>query len=101
MRTAKLPHSIAHGRQDIRKWLYGGTHNRYMTSSMLNQIYGFDCILSDPVMPGCLGLDALWTIGYFLVWNGNSGEDEPWVEVKFFGPVLPSKKVTYRLNING
>ena len=56
----------------------------------------------DPVMPGCLGLDALWQlIGYFLVWNGNSGRGRALGagEVKFFGQVLPSAKVTYMLNM--
>ena len=41
-----------------------------------------------PVMPGCLGLDALWQlVGFFLVWNGNSGRGRALGagEVKFFG----------------
>jgi 3-hydroxyacyl-[acyl-carrier protein] dehydratase/trans-2-decenoyl-[acyl-carrier protein] isomerase len=71
---------------------------------MLNHLWFFDChFKGDPVMPGCLGLDALWQlIGYFLVWNGNSGRGRALGagEVKFFGQVLPSaKKVTYMLNM--
>jgi 3-hydroxyacyl-[acyl-carrier protein] dehydratase/trans-2-decenoyl-[acyl-carrier protein] isomerase len=38
-------------------------------------LWFFDCHFEgDPVMPGCLGLDALWQlVGFFLVWNGNKG----------------------------
>lgn len=57
----------------------------------------------DPVMPGCLGLDALWQlVGFFLGWVGGTGKGRALGcgEVKFFGQVLPSaKKVTYRINI--
>jgi len=58
----------------------------------------------DPVMPGCLGLDALWQlVGFFLGWKGNPGRGRALGsgEVKFFGQVLPSAKlVTYELTIN-
>jgi len=58
---------------------------------------------SDPVMPGCLGLDALWQlVGFFLGWKGNSGRGRALGsgEVKFTGQVLPSAtRVTYRLDI--
>lgn len=57
----------------------------------------------DPVMPGCLGLDALWQlVGFFLIWKGFDGRGRALGvgEVKFRGQVLPtSKKVTYRINI--
>lgn len=57
----------------------------------------------DPVMPGCLGLDALWQlVGFFLVWNGNPGRGRALGagNVKFFGQVLPTaKKVTYKLEL--
>jgi 3-hydroxyacyl-[acyl-carrier protein] dehydratase/trans-2-decenoyl-[acyl-carrier protein] isomerase len=57
----------------------------------------------DPVMPGCLGLDALWQlVGFFLVWDGNKGRGRALGagKVKFTGQVLPSaKKVTYHLHI--
>jgi 3-hydroxyacyl-[acyl-carrier protein] dehydratase/trans-2-decenoyl-[acyl-carrier protein] isomerase len=57
----------------------------------------------DPVMPGCLGLDALWQlVGFFLGWNGNPGKGRALGagNVKFFGQILPdAKKVTYKLDI--
>ena len=85
----------------------GGTHNLGYIKAELDvkpDLWFFDChFKGDPVMPGCLGLDALWQlIGYFLVWNGNSGRGRALGagEVKFFGQVLPSaKKVTYMLNM--
>ena len=85
----------------------GGTHNLGYIEAELDvnpHLWFFDChFKGDPVMPGCLGLDALWQlIGYFLVWNGNSGRGRALGagEVKFFGQVLPSaKKVTYVLNM--
>lgn len=57
----------------------------------------------DPVMPGCLGLDALWQLtGFFLGWSNYEGKGRALGvgEVKFRGQVLPtSKQVTYRLDI--
>jgi len=57
----------------------------------------------DPVMPGCLGLDAMWQIvGFFLAWLGNPGRGRALGvdEVKFAGQVLPrAKQVTYHVNI--
>jgi len=57
----------------------------------------------DPVMPGCLGLDAMWQlVGFFLGWKGNPGRGRALGsgEVKFFGQVLPSaSKVRYELTI--
>lgn len=57
----------------------------------------------DPVMPGCLGLDAMWQIvGFFLGWKGNKGRGRALGsgEVKFFGQVLPTaKKVTYHVQL--
>ena len=56
----------------------------------------------DPVMPGCLGLDALWQlVGFFLGWLGLPGKGRAFGvgEVKFKGQVLPSaKKLVYILN---
>lgn len=56
----------------------------------------------DPVMPGCLGLDALWQlVGFYLGWMGATGAGRALGvgEVKFTDQVLPTiKKVTYRLD---
>lgn len=58
---------------------------------------------NDPVMPGCLGVDAMWQlIGFFLGWMGGPGRGRALGagEVKFFGQVTPeNKKVTYRINM--
>ena len=57
----------------------------------------------DPVMPGCLGLDALWQLaGFHMIWNGYTGKGRALGvgDVKFRGQVLPdAKKVTFHLNI--
>ncbi len=57
----------------------------------------------DPVMPGCLGLDALWQLtGFFMAWSGYRGRGRALGvgEVHFRGQVLPTAhKVTYRLDI--
>lgn len=57
----------------------------------------------DPVMPGCLGLDALWQLlGFYLAWSGGKGRGRALGagEVKFFGQVLPdARRVSYRLDI--
>lgn len=67
-------------------------------------LWFFDChFIDDPVMPGCLGLDAMWQlVGFFLAWSGGEGKGRALGagEVKFFGQVLPeNKKVTYYLDI--
>ena len=57
----------------------------------------------DPVMPGCLGLDAMWQlVGFYLGWSGGLGRGRALGvgEVKFTGMVLENaKKVTYQINI--
>src|SRR3970282_2080284 len=57
----------------------------------------------DPVMPGCLGLDALWQLtGFFLPWLGEPGRGRALGvgEVKFTGQVLPTVKVgRYEIDI--
>ncbi len=68
-------------------------------------LWFFDCHFpTDPVMPGCLGLDAMWQlIGFYLGWLGNPGRGRALGagEVKFFGQVLPTaKKVTYKIEIS-
>jgi len=67
-------------------------------------LWFFDCHFeSDPVMPGCLGLDAMWQIvGFFLGWKGNPGRGRALGagEVKFTGQILPTaKKVTYKITM--
>jgi 3-hydroxyacyl-[acyl-carrier protein] dehydratase/trans-2-decenoyl-[acyl-carrier protein] isomerase len=57
----------------------------------------FEChFKGDPVMPGCLGLDAMWQmVGFFLVWAGNPGKGRAigCGEVKFVGQVTPEVSV--------
>jgi 3-hydroxyacyl-[acyl-carrier protein] dehydratase/trans-2-decenoyl-[acyl-carrier protein] isomerase len=57
---------------------------------------------TDPVMPGCLGLDALWQlVGFYLGWSGGKGKGRALGvgEVKFTGMVLPTAKlVTYAID---
>lgn len=67
-------------------------------------LWFFDCHFEgDPVMPGCLGLDALWQLcGFFLAWSGCVGKGRALGagQVKFTGQILPSAaKVTYQLSI--
>ena len=68
-------------------------------------LWFFECHFpTDPVMPGCLGLDAMWQlIGFYLGWLGNPGRGRALGsgEVKFFGQVLPTaKKVTYKIDMS-
>ena len=67
-------------------------------------LWFFECHFEeDPVMPGCLGLDAMWQIvGFYLGWRGNKGRGRALGsgEVKFTGQILPSAKlVTYSIQI--
>jgi len=67
-------------------------------------LWFFDChFRNDPVMPGCLGLDAMWQlVGFYLAWIGGAGRGRALGvgEVKFQGQVLPeSKLVTYRVDM--
>ncbi|TBR06714.1 MAG: 3-hydroxyacyl-[acyl-carrier-protein] dehydratase FabA [Lysobacter sp.] len=64
----------------------------------------FAChFIDDPVMPGCLGLDAMWQLaGFYLPWLGEPGRGRALGvgEVKFSGQVLPEAKVvTYEIDI--
>jgi 3-hydroxyacyl-[acyl-carrier protein] dehydratase/trans-2-decenoyl-[acyl-carrier protein] isomerase len=68
------------------------------------ELWFFDCHFpGDPVMPGCLGLDAMWQLlGFFLGWRGNPGRGRALGagEVKFTGQILPSAtRVTYQIDI--
>ncbi len=67
-------------------------------------LWFFQCHFeNDPVMPGCLGLDAMWQlIGFFLGWTGGPGRGRALGagEVKFYGQVLPdAKKVEYHIDM--
>jgi 3-hydroxyacyl-[acyl-carrier protein] dehydratase/trans-2-decenoyl-[acyl-carrier protein] isomerase len=67
-------------------------------------LWFFDChFRGDPVMPGCLGLDAMWQlVGFFLGWTGAPGRGRALGagEVRFTGQVTPKNKlVTYYIDI--
>ena len=67
-------------------------------------LWFFDChFRKDPVMPGCLGLDAMWQlVGFYLGWLEQPGKGRALGvgEVKFTGQVLDTvKKVTYQISI--
>jgi 3-hydroxyacyl-[acyl-carrier protein] dehydratase / trans-2-decenoyl-[acyl-carrier protein] isomerase len=64
----------------------------------------FEChFVNDPVMPGCLGLDAMWQIvGYWLGWSGAPGKGRAIGvgEVRFSGDITPATKlVRYEVSI--
>ena len=69
-----------------------------------DNLWFFDChFKEDPVMPGCLGLDAMWQlVGFFLGWLGNPGRGRALgvSTVKFTGEVLKNVKMaTYEIDI--
>ena len=69
-----------------------------------SELWFFDChFKGDPVMPGCLGLDAMWQlVGFYLGWLEQPGKGRALGvgEVKFTGQVLDTvKKVTYQISI--
>lgn len=85
----------------------GGEHGKgeiHAELDITKDLWFFDChFKGDPVMPGCLGLDAMWQIvGFFLGWKGNPGRGRALGcgEVKFFGQVLPTaSKVSYHIEL--
>jgi 3-hydroxyacyl-[acyl-carrier protein] dehydratase / trans-2-decenoyl-[acyl-carrier protein] isomerase len=69
-----------------------------------DDLWFFDChFKDDPVMPGCLGLDAMWQlVGFYLGWLGNPGKGRALGvgAVKFTGEVLKNvKKVEYLIDM--
>jgi 3-hydroxyacyl-[acyl-carrier protein] dehydratase/trans-2-decenoyl-[acyl-carrier protein] isomerase len=84
----------------------GGAHGKGSLTAELDidpDLWFFKChFLGDPVMPGCLGLDAMWQlVGFFLGWSGGPGRGRALGvgEVKFGGQVTPSVGlVTYRIS---
>ena len=68
-------------------------------------LWFFDCHFNeDAVMPGCLGVDAMWQlVGFYLGWLGGSGRGRALGagQIKFTGQVLPSnKKITYKVSLS-
>ena len=85
----------------------GGEYGKGLVRAELElkpDLWFFPChFKGDPVMPGCLGLDALWQLlGFFLGWLGSPGKGRALGlgELKFSGQVLPTvKKVVYGIDI--
>ena len=85
----------------------GGAHGKGIIKAELDvnpDLWFFQChFLGDPVMPGCLGLDAMWQLlGFYLGWTGapGSGRALGLGELKFTGQVLPEAKlVSYQINL--
>ncbi len=81
----------------------GGEHGKGSIRAELDikpDLWFFPChFIGNPVMPGCLGLDALWQLtGFFLGWLGEPGRGMALStgEVKFKGMVTPDvKQVEY------
>lgn len=80
--------------------LDGGAYGKGQVVAELDvkkDLWFFDChFIGDPVMPGCLGLDALWQLtGFWLGWSGMAGRGRALGvgEVKFSGMVTPSGKL--------
>lgn len=85
----------------------GGSHGKGTVIAELDikpDLWFFDChFRGDPVMPGCLGLDAMWQlIGFFLGWLGGPGHGRALGagEVKFTGQVTPKNRlVVYNIDL--
>lgn len=85
----------------------GGAHGKGVIRAELDvrpDLWFFDChFKGDPVMPGCLGLDAMWQlVGFYLGWLGSPGRGRALGvgEVKFVDQVLPNiKNVVYGIDL--
>lgn len=88
--------------------LDGGEHGKGRIVAELDispELWFFEChFAGDPVMPGCLGLDAMWQIiGYWLGWSGSPGKGRAIGvgEVKFKGDITPrTKLVRYEVDMH-
>ena len=72
--------------------------------SLTPDLWFFNChFKNDPVMPGCLGLDAMWQLlGFYLAWLGRPGKGRALGggEIKFSGQVTTSNKLlTYQVDV--
>ena len=85
----------------------GGSKNKGIIKAEMEikpDLWFFDChFIDDPVMPGCLGLDAMWQLlGFYLGWLGEKGRGRAISvgNVKFSGMILPqTKKLEYNINL--
>lgn len=85
----------------------GGEYDRGTLTAELDvqpDLWFFAChFAGDPVMPGCLGLDAMWQlVGFFLGWQGHPGRGRALGvgAVKFSGQVLPANSlITYQISM--
>ena len=85
----------------------GGQHGKGQIVAELDinpDLWFFKCHFhGDPVMPGCLGLDAMWQLlGFFLGWRGNPGRGRALGagEIKFTGQILPTaSSVVYNIDV--
>ncbi len=85
----------------------GGAYGKGFIRAELDihpDLWFFGChFLNDPVMPGCLGVDAMWQLtGFFLPWLGEQGRGRAHGagEIKFTGQVMPDAKVVaYEIDI--
>ena len=85
----------------------GGAYNKGSAHALFNitpDKWFFECHFeNDPVMPGCLGMDALWQlVGFYLGWADGLGRGRAISvgQVKFSGQILPTaKKLTFKLHM--
>ena len=106
--NAKLPsppmlmfHRITNVQENIGKFKKGLIEAEF---DIEKKMWFFDChFKEDPVMPGCLGLDAMWQlVGFYLGWMGEPGKGRALGvnSVKFTGEVLTTAKIAkYEVNM--